>query len=56
MMKTLVVNRNVMVSIFVVMLFLYGVHGISYAQEAPDTVAEFSDVTLATMVREESQS
>lgn len=51
MMKRLFVNRNIIVSIFVVMLFIYSVHGISYAQDAPDTVAEFSDVTLATMVR-----
>ena len=32
-MKTLVVNRNVIVSIFTVMLLIYGVQGMSYAQD-----------------------
>ena len=32
-MKTLVVNRNVIVSIFVVMLLTYGIQGMSYAQD-----------------------
>ena len=32
-MKTLVVNRNLIVSIFVVMLLIYGIQGISYGQE-----------------------
>ena len=51
-MKTLFVNRNVIVSIFAVMMLTYSVQGISYAQEAPDTIAEFADANLAKAVRE----
>ncbi len=50
-MKTLVLNRNVVVSIFAVILLLYGVQGISYAQDAPDTIVEFADANLARAVR-----
>ena len=38
MMKTLVVNRNIIVSIFVVILLIYGVQGISYGQGDAPTV------------------
>ena len=48
-MKTLVVNQNIIVLIFAVMLLIYGGQGISYSQDA--TLAEFSDTTLAIMVR-----
>ena len=37
-MKIFVVNRNIIMSIFVVMLLMYGVHGISYGQEKAPTV------------------
>ncbi len=37
-MKTLVVNRNVIASIFAVMLLIYGLQGISYGQGNPPTV------------------
>ena len=50
-MKILVVNRNVVVSIFAVMLLIYGVQGISYGQEAPDDIVEFSDANLAREIR-----
>ena len=50
-MKILVVNRNVVVSIFAVMLLIYGVQGIGYAQGVPDPVAEFADASLADVVR-----
>ena len=50
-MKTLVLNRNIIVSIFAVMLLIYGVQGISYAQEVADPVAEFADASLAETVR-----
>ncbi len=52
-MKMLKVNRNVIVSIFAVMLLTYSVQDISYAQEAPDTIVEFVDATLARAVRRE---
>ena len=48
-MKTLLVNRNVMVSIFTVMLLIYGMQGISYGQD--DALAEFSDRSLAITIR-----
>ena len=51
-MKILVINRNIIMSIFAVMLLIYSVQGISYAQEGPDTTVEFSDVNLARIVRE----
>ena len=51
-MKTLFVNRNLIVSIFVVMLSMYGFQGISYAQDAPDTIVEFKDINLAKAVRQ----
>ena len=38
MMKTLVVNRNIIVLIFAVMLLIYGVQGISYGQGGTPTV------------------
>ena len=50
-MKTLVVNRSIMVSIFTVVLLIYGAQGISYGQEVPETVVEFSDRSLAIVVR-----
>ena len=37
-MKTLIVNRNLIVSILGIMLFIYGVQGISYAQEENPTI------------------
>ena len=37
-METLFLNRNVIVSIFAVMLLIYGVQGVSYAQGAAPTV------------------
>ena len=51
-MKTLVVNRNVIVSIFAVMLLTYSVQGISYGQGVPDTIVEFNDINLAIRVRD----
>ena len=50
-MKTLLVNRSVKVSILAVMLLIYGLQGTAYSQDAPDTVVEFSDVSLARIVR-----
>ncbi len=50
-MKTLFVNRNIIASIFAVMLLIYGVQGISYAQGVADPVAEFADASLAEIVR-----
>ncbi len=50
-MKILVVNRKIIVSIFVVMLLMYGFQGISYGQDAPDTIVEFEDINLAKEVR-----
>ena len=50
-MKTLVLTRNLIVSILTVMLLTYSVQGVSYAQEAPDTIVEFNDIILATVVR-----
>ena len=44
-------NRNLIVLIFAVMLLTYSVQGISYAQEAPDTIVEFADTNLAKAVR-----
>ena len=38
MMKRLFVNRNITLSIFVIMLLIYGVQGASYAQEANPTI------------------
>ena len=51
-MKTLVLNRNVIVSIFAVLMLTYSIQGISYGQEAPDTIVEFSDANLAREIRE----
>ena len=51
-MKTLFVNRNVIVSIFTVMLLVYGLQGISFGQEVPENIVEFSDTNLAREVRE----
>ncbi len=50
-MKTLFVNRNVIVSIFAVILLTYSMQSVGYAQEAPDTVVEFADANLAREVR-----
>ncbi len=50
-MKTLFLNRNVIVSIFTAVLLTYSMQGISYAQGAPDPVAEFADASLADVVR-----
>ncbi|MCY3552689.1 MAG: leucine-rich repeat domain-containing protein [Candidatus Poribacteria bacterium] len=50
-MKTLFVNRNVIVSIFAVLMLTYGIQGISYGQDAPDTIVEFADANLARVVR-----
>ena len=51
-MKTVFVNRNIIVSIFTVMLLTYSMQDIIYGQEAPDTIVEFSDADLARKVRE----
>ena len=48
-MKAVIVNRSVMVSIFTVVLLIYGVQGVSYSQDA--ALAEFSDTSLAIVVR-----
>ena len=54
MMKTLIVNRKITLSIFVVMLLTCWIQGNSYAQNAPDdTIVEFIDITLAKAVRRE---
>ena len=50
-MKTLFVNRNLIVSIFAVLMLAYSIQGISYGQGAPDTIVEFEDITLAKEVR-----
>ena len=50
-MKTLIVNRNLIVSIFTVMLLTYSIQGVSYGQEGADTIVEFSDANLAREVR-----
>ena len=50
-MKTLVMKRNILVSIFTIMLLIYSMQGIGYAQGAPDPVAEFADASLAEVVR-----
>ena len=52
-MQTLFMNRNVLVSIFAVILLIYGVQDVGYAQDAPDTVVEFKDIELAKAVRSE---
>ena len=49
-MKTLVVNRNIIMSIFVVILLIYGTQGISYGQD--EALIEFADANLARAVRE----
>ncbi len=51
-MKTIFVNQNVIVSIFAVMLLTCSVQSISFAQDAPDTFAEFNDINLASRVRD----
>ena len=52
-MKTLVVNRNVIVSIFAVMLLTYSVQGISYGQEkAPVVEAGEINTTLKVSFRD----
>ncbi len=50
-MKSVFVNRNIIGSIITIMLLIYGVQGVSYGQVALEPVAEFSDATLATVVR-----
>ena len=52
-MKILFVNRNEIVLIFAAMLLIYGVQGVGYAQDAPDTTVEFKDIILARIVRNE---
>ena len=52
MMKTLDMKRNILVSILAVMLLTYSIQGISYGQDAPDTIAEFKDINLANAVRD----
>ena len=52
-MKTLVMNRNLIVLIFAVMLLTYSIQGIGYGQDAPNTLVEFSDRELAYEVRRE---
>ena len=44
-MKNLVLNRNIIVSIFVVML-MYGVQGVSYAQDAPTVTPGETNTSL----------
>ena len=52
-MKTLIVNRKITLSIFVVMLLTYSMQGMSYAQDVPDdTLVEFASYNLAKAVRE----
>ena len=52
-MKTLIVNRKITLSIFAVLLLTCCIQGISYAQDEPDdTLVEFADVNLATAIRE----
>ena len=50
-MKMLLAKRNLIGAILVFTLLIYGVHGISYGQEAPENVAQFSDRSLAIVVR-----
>ena len=50
-MKTQVMNRNLIVSILAVLMLTYSIQGISYGQEAPDTIVEFADANLAKAVR-----
>ena len=52
MLKALVVNKKIIVPIFAFMLLTYSMQGISYAQDAPDTIVEFADANLAKVVRE----
>ena len=49
-MKMLTVNRNTIVSIFAVILLMFGWQGVGYGQNA-SPVAEFSDRSLAIVVR-----
>ena len=49
-MKTRVVNRNIIMSIFAVLLLIFGVQGLSHGQDAPETIVQFSDRSLAIMV------
>ena len=56
-MKTLVVNRNIIVSIFVVMLLIYGLQGISYGQyevegEAPIVTPGETNTSLVVSFRD----
>ena len=51
MMKTLIVNRNLIVSIFAVLMLTCSIQGIGYGQELPDTTVEFKDIALAGEVR-----
>ena len=46
-MKTLVMNRNLIVLIFAVMLLTYSIQGIGYGQDAPNTLVEFSDSRIS---------
>ena len=49
-MKTLVVNRNIILVIFVVMLLIYGVQGIGYGQgEAPTVTPGETDTSLVAL-------
>ena len=49
-MKTLVVNRNVVVSIFAAMLLIYGVQGIGYAQgNAPTVIPGENNTSLVVI-------
>ena len=50
MMKRLSVKGKVSISIFTIMLLIYGAPGISYGQDTP-AIVEFSDLSLAKAVR-----
>ena len=45
-MKTLFVNRNVTISIFTVILLIYGVQGVSYGQDEAPTIQEEGGPTI----------
>ena len=50
-MKTLLVNRIIAVVFLTMMFLIYRLPGISHAQDAPNAVAQFSDRSLAIVVR-----
>ena len=50
-MKTLLVNPKINVILLTMMLSIYGIPSISHGQDAPETVAQFSDRSLAILVR-----